>query len=1056
MLFRMSNMTVRAGAQISAYGRGFRGSLGSPDKIGLGPGGGDGYGGGGYGGIGGYVGKGGVEYGSAAAPRLPGSGSGNQSTAPGVAGGGLIRVQAAEKVTIDGTINANGGNGYGYVAGGSGGGIYITCNTIEGSGGSATANGGTVSDNRYGRGGGGRIAVVYNTAAQAALSVPDIVFSAIGYAKSTSHLYGELGSLYFPDAHFLTETMLHSGYWVIPGLTNWGTDSLTVSNAWIRFEQPGFVLTVTNNLLVTGSSSSLDLVPGHTNRTSADCFSSTSSGSTLRVMGDLTMTNGAWMYIGCAVTNSATPTYGALIDVDGTLAIADTCKLYLRSNPTNGGSAYLNLGALNVSSGATVSAGSRGYGVLKNGANTPHGPGVGDFKGGAGHGGVGGTYSSYDGGPAYGSSNTPVKPGSCADNSYARSGDGGGVVHIDVEGAATVDGTVSVSGGSSTYRFDAGGSAGSIWLWCRSLQGEGAFNAVGGRGGSDYKRRNNGAGGRIALWRAYDSFTGSANADPGAPDAGYTANAGTGSVVYVDTGPSVTNLPATNVGTTVATMVGELIATGQAPSEVYCFWGPTDQLAVKDNWKTNVYLGWSLPAVITNYVTGLPEGSNTYYRFYATNMYGDNWSEPSAVFSTIGIGAVNNAAGPTNLSETGVTLRGDVTAGNPTPDAYFCWGDADGGADTSTWQNVIYMGEVLGAMSTGLTNLLANKTYYYRCYVTNSEGPAWAPAKTNFTTKSPTMWIDNAGAVVEGNVGSQHLYFLVTISSTSAVDVTVVYATTNGWADAGDDYVATSGVLTIPAGSVTGVIDVAVKGDFIDEFPFQDFFVNLSAPTGAVLIDSNAKGVITDDDDQADTKTWTGTGDWAGFTNWSPVGTPGPLDAAIIVSGTAAITNSAGVVSLVVSNGAKIVFTNWMTKLSVTNTCTINGTVTIRPAFGNDDMSNRVWIACSDLLVSDSGIIYTDGKGYAGLTFAGGASTGNGPGGGYAYGSGGHGGKGGYIDDGGQPYGSLQAPEAPGSAGGAGNGGAIGANGGGAVRIDVSNTATVDGTITANTANNLS
>ena len=43
--------------------------------------------------------------------------------------------------------------------------------------------------------------------------------------------------------------------------------------------------------------------------------------------------------------------------------------------------------------------------------------------------------------------------------------------------------------------------------------------------------------------------------------------------------------------------------------------------------------------------------------------------------------------------------------------------------------------------------------------------------------------------------------------------VTGKYATANGTAQAGSDYVATSGVLTFPAGQLARTVSVAVRGD---------------------------------------------------------------------------------------------------------------------------------------------------------------------------------------------------------------------------------------------------
>ena len=73
------------------------------------------------------------------------------------------------------------------------------------------------------------------------------------------------------------------------------------------------------------------------------------------------------------------------------------------------------------------------------------------------------------------------------------------------------------------------------------------------------------------------------------------------------------------------------------------------------------------------------------------------------------------------------------------------------------------------------------------------------------------------------------------------------YATANGTAQAGSDYVATSGVLTFPAGQLVRTVSVAVRGDRIKEGN-ETFFVDLSGPSGATLFDGRGRGTIRNDD----------------------------------------------------------------------------------------------------------------------------------------------------------------------------------------------------------------
>src|SRR5262245_44305523 len=101
--------------------------------------------------------------------------------------------------------------------------------------------------------------------------------------------------------------------------------------------------------------------------------------------------------------------------------------------------------------------------------------------------------------------------------------------------------------------------------------------------------------------------------------------------------------------------------------------------------------------------------------------------------------------------------------------------------------------------------------------------------------------------VTEGNTGSRSATFTVTLSAAYDVNVTVNYATANGSATAGNDYQATSGTLTIPAGQTSGTITVQVIGDRLGEAN-ETFLVNLSSPTNATITFGNGVGMILDDE----------------------------------------------------------------------------------------------------------------------------------------------------------------------------------------------------------------
>src|SRR5436309_6619264 len=99
----------------------------------------------------------------------------------------------------------------------------------------------------------------------------------------------------------------------------------------------------------------------------------------------------------------------------------------------------------------------------------------------------------------------------------------------------------------------------------------------------------------------------------------------------------------------------------------------------------------------------------------------------------------------------------------------------------------------------------------------------------------PSLAINDV-AVTEGNSGTVNAVFTVSLSPASGQTVTVNYATADGTATAGADYVAASGTLTFPPGSATQTIIVSVNGDTLNEAN-ETFFVNLSSQVNAALTD---------------------------------------------------------------------------------------------------------------------------------------------------------------------------------------------------------------------------
>lgn len=116
-----------------------------------------------------------------------------------------------------------------------------------------------------------------------------------------------------------------------------------------------------------------------------------------------------------------------------------------------------------------------------------------------------------------------------------------------------------------------------------------------------------------------------------------------------------------------------------------------------------------------------------------------------------------------------------------------------------------------------------------------------------FTVVPPSVSIGDA-TVTEGNSGSTAATFTVSLSQPAAETISVAYATADGTANAGSDYVATSGAVTFAPGVTSQSVTVQVIGDTTVE-DNETFYVNLGAVTGnATIADGQGLGTILNDD----------------------------------------------------------------------------------------------------------------------------------------------------------------------------------------------------------------
>lgn len=137
--------------------------------------------------------------------------------------------------------------------------------------------------------------------------------------------------------------------------------------------------------------------------------------------------------------------------------------------------------------------------------------------------------------------------------------------------------------------------------------------------------------------------------------------------------------------------------------------------------------------------------------------------------------------------------------------------------------------ETFSVRLTKIQNTALGKTYAVAtCTLTNDDLP-------------PRVSIADA-ALVEPASGTARMVFVVTLSNPSTQTTTVTYATRDSTAQAGEDYVATSGSVTFAPGktSATLAVPVTARREAVD----REFYVDLSAPENATIADAEGVGTI--------------------------------------------------------------------------------------------------------------------------------------------------------------------------------------------------------------------
>ncbi|WP_013322572.1 M10 family metallopeptidase [Gloeothece verrucosa] len=139
-----------------------------------------------------------------------------------------------------------------------------------------------------------------------------------------------------------------------------------------------------------------------------------------------------------------------------------------------------------------------------------------------------------------------------------------------------------------------------------------------------------------------------------------------------------------------------------------------------------------------------------------------------------------------------------------------------------------------------------NLTNAQNAVISDSQGiVTLAPSDTE-----PVISINNVtleeGSSTTANA-TKTLKFTVSLSNASSQSISVQYATADGTAVAGSDYITRKGTVTFNAGQTIQTFSVPIYTDTVVEED-EYFFANLSNPTNATLSVSQGKATITNDD----------------------------------------------------------------------------------------------------------------------------------------------------------------------------------------------------------------
>ena len=216
---------------------------------------------------------------------------------------------------------------------------------------------------------------------------------------------------------------------------------------------------------------------------------------------------------------------------------------------------------------------------------------------------------------------------------------------------------------------------------------------------------------------------------------------------------------------------------------------------------------------------------------------------------TVGIAGGNGTEGADSSISFTVTLdeaaSDTVTVNYATSD-----GTATAGPDYTAKSGTLSFdaGETSKTVSVSIEDDTENESdETFTVTLSNASGADLGAKTATGTIRNRTVVVETTPTVSiaggSGTEGDDDIDFTVTLDEAASGSVSVDYATSDGSADAGDDYTAKSGTLSFSAGETSKTIAVAIEDDIANESD-ETFTVTLSNPSGANLGTASATGTI--------------------------------------------------------------------------------------------------------------------------------------------------------------------------------------------------------------------